>query len=161
MALKYQALNGTVISKTTTIQGFELYNGGTPSYARGMINSETGAWFSFHNLAYTNTPASSFSFSLSGISTNGTGTASSVTDKDGKQIVGVLCNTIVFSTSGSGQTFSGKAKALVYQKSSQDYISYELDFTTTTSGTNNVGWLRIPLTKEDCLLLSFSFEPAG
>lgn len=36
MALKYQALNGTVISKTTTINGFDINNIGSPSLLRGV-----------------------------------------------------------------------------------------------------------------------------
>lgn len=40
MALKYQALNGTVISKTTTtvIEGFNVDNPNTPSFIRGITD---------------------------------------------------------------------------------------------------------------------------
>lgn len=41
MALKYQALNGTVINKTitTVIEGFDIKNPTTPSFLRGIVEN--------------------------------------------------------------------------------------------------------------------------
>ena len=62
MALKYQALNGTVISKTTTIEGFDVNNIGSPSLLRGVETISNNVKYKciFVGFGAPNTSATSF-----------------------------------------------------------------------------------------------------
>ena len=171
MALKYQALNETVINKTTVIKGFNPKEAGTPSILRGFYTSDKTVYFGLSGIGglsgYTN---SSFGLTLQ----YGTSTTISTfaeftkifTDVDNNKIVGLRLNAFRFYPNAGaalsdyvGKEIKGTFIVLKINDAGQYTTSEYAVSYTIPSGSSPKGFLlSIPMVSDEGLL-SLTFEP--
>ena len=162
MALKYQALNGTVISKTTTIQGIDLSKRGTPQLLGGLPTVE-GIVFPFCGMtANTGRVNTTLSSSTSISVSYPKGTISSV------NINGVIyygfssAEYFFYSYDGSttnSYTLNGKF-IIVKAKTNSGIIVEELPVNMNITSSTEYKGIQLTVSKEsNDLILSITFEP--
>ena len=171
MALKYQALNGTVISKTTVIQGMDLTNPGTPHFLQGLTSVE-GYYFPFMGFTGRSSSRSALYF---GVNNTAQGTNAAPYSKNVKTIEidgityrGVTTGDLAFSclfinpndTSITTGIINGTLTVIKANSSQGIFVeTYALNKTGTLFSDSQAAAIVIGIPKnESDLILSVTFE---
>lgn len=161
MALKYQALNGTVISKTTTIQGVDITKAGAPMIASCIKDTEGNITPLFRFSKYTATSYRAVAAATNNSSFNKQDIEYAKTVNG---ITGIACDntgalTIIYKL-GDGKTVQGIA-TWVCINSSGDITTNTVNVNATGTGAGNTYPYMICFSKpaDSNYVVSFTFEP--
>lgn len=162
MALKYQALNGTVISKTTTIQGTDIAKRGTPQLLGGITTTE-GHVFPFSGLTSNITDPTTTIYSSSSISAAAYNTIKSVVI-DGVTYVGFPSSRYYFASyeGSSPNTYNIDGKFIIVKASATEGIiveEYNVNFSIKPDTSQNRSIVLYVAKQPDDVILSITFEP--